>query len=60
MEKRIEISENVKDVLTETTYNQLMSDLEQVKQINANDKEVVGKTKHGFNFRKLFNSIIVF
>jgi len=60
MEKRIEISQDVQQSLNETTYNQLMSDLEQVKQIDTNDKEVVGKTKHGFNFRKLFNSIIVF
>lgn len=60
MEKRIEISQSVQQNLNETTYNQLMSDLEQVKQIDANGKEVVGKTRSGFNFRKLFNSIIVF
>jgi hypothetical protein len=60
MEKRIAIQHNIQSNLNAVTLDLLMTDLEEVKTIKADGNEVIGKTKHGFNFRKLFNSIVIF
>lgn len=38
----------------------LYGDIESIKGIDATKNEVTGKTIHGFNFRKVLNSIVVF
>lgn len=62
MEKTITIDEKVQKVLavTQGAGEQLYKDLEVIRTIDANTKEVHGKTTGGFNFKKLLNSIVIF
>jgi hypothetical protein len=62
MKKTITIEPKVQTVLNTVPGigNQLYNDIEIIKGLDANEKEVTGKTSAGFNFRKLFNSIVIF
>lgn len=62
MEKTIVIEDKVQQTLSLLPQlgDQLYSDIELIKTIDANDKEVTGTTSAGFKFRKLFNSIVIF
>ena len=46
--------------LVQGAGDQLYKDIEIIKTIDANDKQVTGKTTGGFSFRKWANSIIIF
>lgn len=60
MTKKIEISESVQKNINAVKYNKLMADIETIKTINAETTEIIGKSKHGFNFKKFLNCIVIF
>lgn len=63
MEKKsivIEAEVQNKINLVQGAGDQLYRDIEVLKAIDANDKQVTGITTSGFRFRKLLNSIVIF
>lgn len=62
MEKTIVIEQTVQNILniTQGAGQQLFNDIDLIRTLDANGKEVTGKTTGGFNFRKLLNAIVIF
>jgi len=56
----IKIKETAIAKVSDATKHQLFSDIETIKTLETNGREITGKTAHGFYFRKMLHCIVVF